>query len=256
MKIRTKKDVKKLEEKIKVELGIEVSKYKNEEVVTNFVELILIPTYIVSWVIRPILVALFLYLFGFYFLDLVHIEYVLYAIIGFVLFLVFGIAFGFLSLMFKMKKDIWEIVDYSLDILKLSVEDVSKINNTITEENKKDVLSLLFKGIIHVVTIPLFSEVITSKMPFIGSLASSVVKRVLTLVSDKLEFQGENIEDYVDKPIEDNKKILTSYIKTIIATSRSLESFIDFTFKIAKFPFIIFFCISLSFLGLFLYLIN
>ena len=170
MKIRTKKDVKKLEEKIKVELGIKVSKYKNEEVVTNFVELILIPTYIVSWVIRPILVALFLYLFGFYFLDLVHIEYVLYAIIGFVLFLVFGIAFGFLSLMFKMKKDIWEIVDYSLDILKLSVEDVSKINNTITEENKKDVLSLLFKGIILFIVFCCFREEILQRLALLALL--------------------------------------------------------------------------------------
>ena len=42
MKIRTKKDVQKLQEKIKLELGIDVSKYKDEEVAENFSELILL----------------------------------------------------------------------------------------------------------------------------------------------------------------------------------------------------------------------
>ncbi|WP_299683354.1 hypothetical protein [uncultured Tenacibaculum sp.] len=256
MKVRTKKDVLKLQEKIKLELGLDVSKYKDEEVVENFVEILLLPNYIVSWVIKPILVSLFIYFFGFYAFNLVHVEYLIYAIIGFGLFVVFGVAFGFLSLVFKMKNDIWEIVDYSLDILKLAIQDISKINNQITEENKKDVLSLVFKGIIHIVTIPLLSKSVTSKIPFIGGIASSLIKRVLTIVSNKLEFKEDNIEDFVESPLEDKQKLYTSYMKTIIATSNGLETFIGFVFRVLKIPMLVFFFFSLSALLLFLYLIN
>lgn len=176
MKIRSKKDVAALQEKIKNELGIDVSEYRNEEVAENFAELILLPQYVVLWVIRPIIFILFIYFSGFKIFDLVHVEYVVYATIGFVLFLFFGISFGLVLLIFKMKKDIWGITDYSLDILKQSISDVSKVNGQINEENKKEVLFLLFKGVIHIVTIPLFCEVIAKRIPLIGFIISSVIK--------------------------------------------------------------------------------
>ena len=47
MKIRSQKDVDRLEEAIKMELGIDVSKYKNEEVVESFVELLVFPEYVI-----------------------------------------------------------------------------------------------------------------------------------------------------------------------------------------------------------------
>ncbi|SNR15491.1 hypothetical protein [Tenacibaculum jejuense] len=256
MKVKTKRDVLKLQEKIKQELGLDVSKYKDEEVVENFVEILLLPNYIVSWVIRPIFISFLIYIFGFYVFNLVHIEYVFYAIIGFGLFIVFGISFGFLSLVFKMKNDILEIVDYSLDILKLAIQDISKINNQITVDNKNDVLSLVFKGIIHIVTIPLLTKSVTSKIPFIGRIASSLIKRVLTVVSNRLEFKEDNIEDFVASPLEEKHKLYTAYMKTIIATSNGLETFISFVFRVLKIPMLVFFFFSSSALLLFLYLIN
>ncbi|WP_075343228.1 hypothetical protein [Tenacibaculum agarivorans] len=256
MKLRTKKEVLQLNEKIKTELGIDVSEYKNEEVAENFAELLVLPSYIISWVMRPILFCLVLYVLGFYFLDLVHIEYLLYGVIGLVLFLLSGIAFGFLLLLFKMKNDIWGIADYSLDILKLSVEDVSNINNQIGKQNKKDVLSLLFKGIIHIVTIPLFTEVVSNKVPVLGFLTKRPVKKVLTLVSDRLEFEEDNIDDFVEDSDEGKSKVLTSYISIITKASEGLEKFINFTFKIARSPFVILSLFSFVLLFLFLYLIH
>lgn len=256
MKIRTKKDVLKLQEKIKLELGLDVSKYKDEEVVENFIEIILLPKYIISWVIRPILIALLAYFLGFYVFDLVHVEYFVYITLGFFLYLIFGLSSGFLLLVLKMKNDIWEIVDYSLDILKLAIQDISKVNNQITVENKKDVLSLVFKGIIHIVTIPLLLKAITNKIPLIGNIASGFIKRILTVISDRLNFQEDNIGDFTEEDLTNKKKVYSSYIKTIIATSRGLENFINFVFKIIKMPILIFFFFSLSALLLFLYLIN
>ncbi len=43
MQIRTTKDVEKLDLKIKEELGIDVSKYRNPEVAESFVDLLIFP---------------------------------------------------------------------------------------------------------------------------------------------------------------------------------------------------------------------
>lgn len=43
MKVRTKKDVEKLNNRIKEELGIDVQKYRKEKVIANFVDLLIFP---------------------------------------------------------------------------------------------------------------------------------------------------------------------------------------------------------------------
>lgn len=255
MRIRTEKDVKKLDEKLKTELGIDVTQYRNEEAVDNFAELLAFPAYIVSWVIRPIGFFLLLFIFGFYALNLVHIEYVIYGVIGFVLFLITGISFGLLSLFFKLKKDIWNIANYSLNILKSVIEDLSNVNSQITDANRKDVLSLVFKGIIHIVTIPMLAKIVTSKIPILGSLISKLIKKILVLLSDKLEFDDEKIEELVVKDSENNEGF-NSYIKSVDNASKGLETLVTFTFKVAKIPFLIIFIVSISILCLFIYLIN
>jgi len=113
MKIRTEQDVELLDARIKQELKVDVRKYKNEEVIEKFVSLLVFPEYVLTWMIGPILVALVIYVLGFFFLQLVHIEYVLYGLIALVLFSLLGICAGLLLLTSKMKRDIAEVVDYS-----------------------------------------------------------------------------------------------------------------------------------------------
>lgn len=255
MKIRTAKDVQLLDEKIKTELGIDVQEYKNEEVVENVTELLLFPTYIVSWVVRPVLLAFFCYCFGFYALNLVHIEYVIYAIFGLVLFIICGVLLGVLLFLFKMKFDVLAIVNYSLDILKQAIEDLSKVNHQITEENKKDVLSLLFKGIVHIVTIPMLSTIISSKIPVMGSVFARLIKRILTFFSDKLAFEEQEIVDYSDSN-HTNSNAVVSYLGTINSASEGLETVANVVFKITRFP-ILFLCVVfLLLITVFIYFIN
>lgn len=255
MRIRTQKDVEKLDIKIKDELGIDVQKYRNEEVAENFAELLVFPQYVVSWVIRPILVALLLFIIGFFILDLVHIEYALYGIIGLVLFLVNGLLFGLIFLIWKMKSHMWGIVNYSLDIMKSAVTDMNQINNQVTKENRKNVLGLLFKGIIHIVTIPMLSKVISDKVPFIGELVNGIVKKILTLVSDKLKFDEGKLEKEMNKT-EKEPNALQVYSNSISSVSKGLEKVMNFTFGVAQWPLKIGFGIVFLLLLLFLYLIN
>jgi len=255
MNVRTTSDVEALDLKIYEELGIDVKKYRNEEVVEDFVELLIFPRYVVNWVMHPILISLVLFIAGFFFLNLVHIEYFLYLVIGFVLFLTTGILFSLVFLTWKMKSDIWGIVDYSLNIMKSAVQDLSKVNHQITVENRKDVLGLLFKGVIHIVTIPLLSKVISEKVPLVGSVANKAVKKALTLISDKVKFDEANLTRELDKDSQQPSPI-EAYSNSITTASNSLEKVTNISFGVVQFPLKLAFFITLFFLVIFLYLIN
>jgi len=255
MKIRTAKDVEKLDKRLKNELGIDVSKYKNEEVVENFVELVLFPQYVITWVIRPLIIAIIIFVMGFFILNLVHIEFVLYAFIGFFLFFFNGILLGLLFLMWKMKTDIWGIVDYSLEIMKSAVSDLNHVSNQVTKENRKDVLGLVFKGVIHIVTIPMVTKIISEKVPFVGGLVNGLVKKILTLVSDKVMFDPATLDNELAKDMSESNA-MQIYSSSISSVSGGLEKIMNFTFGVAQLPLKISFIILFLSLVLFVYIIN
>ncbi|TCI94925.1 hypothetical protein [Tenacibaculum sp. M341] len=253
MKIKNKEDVKDLDRKIKDELGIDISKYKNEKVISNFVELFLLPQYIVSWVIRPVLFSLFLYFFGFYSLKLVHIEYIIYAVVGLVLFFLTGILSGIILLLFKMKMDILKISNYSLEIMKLAIKDLSNTKSQITSENRGYVFSLLFKGILHIVTIPILTHAVTDKIPLIGGFFGKIIRKVLIFISDKIDFKEVEVSHISE---EEGTDTIDSYIENINFGSESLEKLVSFSFKVVKLPVFLLFTACLLILIFFIYIIN
>lgn len=255
MKIRSAKDVSKLDTRLKEELGIDVSTYRNEEAVSNFTELLIFPKYVINWTLRPVLISFALYIIGFFFLDLVHVEYVLYALIGLVLFLLSGVFFGLLFLTWRMKKDLWGIIEYSLGIMKRAVSDINQVSKQIKPENRKEVLGLVFKGVIHLVTIPMLSKVISDKIPFLGKPVNAFVKKVLSLVSDRIKFDEVRLEEELKKS-EGESGALKVYANTLTSASSGLEKILNVTFGVAQFPIKTFFFISASLLILFLYLIS
>lgn len=255
MRIKTTKDIEALDKKIKDELGIDVQIYRNEEVVENFVELLIFPEYVFTWVIRPIIISFIIFIIGFFLFDLVHIEYVLYAIIGIALFLVNGVLFGLLFLTWKLKSDIGGIINYSLDIMKTAASDINQVNNQVNAQNRKDVLGLLFKGIIHIVTIPMMSKVISTKVPLVGGIVNKFAKKILTLISDRVEFDEENLKKELKKN-EDESSILQVYSNSISSVSLGLEKVLNITFGLTQFPLKLCFGLALLILILFIYLIN
>lgn len=255
MKISTPKDVEKLDNRIKNELGIDVQKYRNEEVVENLVELLVFPKYVITWAIRPILIALGIFIIGFFVFDLVHVEYIIYGSIGFGLFLANGILIGLLFLSWKMKSDMWRIVDHSLEIMKSAVNDMHKVNNQMTKDNRQDVLGLLFKGILHIVTIPMMSKVISDKVPFVDGFVNRIVKRILILVSDKVKFDEEGLKQEL-RTKGSKPNAIQVYLNSIASVSKGLEKVMNFTFGVAQFPLKMGFGIFFLILVLFLYLID
>jgi hypothetical protein len=146
-----------------------------------------------------------------------------------------------------MKSDIWKVLDYSLEIMKSALNDVSKIN--LSDKNKA--LDLLFKGIIHIVAIPVLSKVISKKIPVIGSFFSKIIKKILTLVSDKIKFDGEDPKE------ERELDSLQDYSGSKIAlASKRIEKVLSSSISVVQLPIKIGLAITSSILIIFIYLIN
>jgi len=254
MKIKTTADVERLDQRIKDELGIDVRKYRDEEVAEDMMELLLFPKYVGSWVIRPVILLLILFVAGYFFIDLVHIEYLIYTVFGLGLFILNGLFLGLLLFTWKLKTDLKGIVEYALVIMKSGATDLSKVSNKITPENRKDVMGLLFKGIIHIVTIPMMGEAASNKVPVFGAVVKSMIKKVLTSVSDNIKFDEAMLEAELNK--EDSEPdFVESYTSSISSATTGLNKTMSATVGIAQYPLKIGFLMALITLITFLYLI-
>ena len=60
LKIKTAKDVEALDLKIKSELGVDVGKYRKAEVAEAFVDLLIFPRFVITWILHPIIISFLL----------------------------------------------------------------------------------------------------------------------------------------------------------------------------------------------------
>lgn len=252
--MNNQQDIEEIKKTIFDELGIDIAKYQDESVAENLVDLLIFPKYIAKWVARPVLFFLLLYIVGFFVVDLVHIQYLIYAIVGLVLFQLTGVFAGVLSLTRKLDEDLSRISEYSLDLVKNSVHDIENISSRLSSSNRKDVMSLLFKGIIHVVTIPMMTQAIEKKVTVGSKLVKGLVKNSLVAVSNKLEFEEAKIKSEVTEDGSDSK-FLTLYAKAIDKASGGISGTLGSVSKIVGTPFKLGFYITGGLLVLFLYLI-
>lgn len=251
MKIKTEQDVQKLDDKLKSEFGVYVSKYRNPEIAKKFGDLLVFPQFALSWILRPVSISLFLYFIVFYIYDLSLISSIVYGVFGLFLFLVNGLLFGILFALWKMKKDVYGVIEYSLSILKECIADLNQVSS---KENRKETLSLLFLGIIHLVTIPMITEVIANKTPFIGDFFSKLFKKILRLACSKIKFNYGPNKNEVIKGY--NPEIVTnSYMKSIDQTMVGLDKLLTTILKISQFPITMATIITFSLLGILLYLV-
>ncbi len=255
MKIRNEADVKALDQKIKTELGVDISKYRDEDTVETLSSLITFPIYALSWTIRPVIIAFLLFLLGFWQIDLVHIQYVMYGTVGLVLFLLCGLFAGLLYLTYRFRSDLNKLATYSLTVLKGIVSDLDQINTSTNNANRSEVLKLLFLGITHIITIPVTSSIIGNKVPFVGGIVSGIVRRVLTHMSnlfrfDKLDLKTASIE------AGGEGKILPYYLASVSGFHEIVDKTLAVAVKVIQWPLTIILGGFLLVTLLFIWLIN
>lgn len=254
MKIRNEEDIAALDEKIKNDLGIDVRKYRNPEAIEGLVDLITFPKYAINWTIRPILLFFVFYIIGFFVIDLTRFEWILYALLGFVLFIASGWFGGLHYLISKIRSDVDGIADYSFDVMKASMQDLNIVGHQIGSANWTSNLGLLFKGVIHIVSIPVLTDVIGRKVPFVGRFLKGIVGRFLRVLSDQIDFDEAKLSAELEAEPDENK-YLQIYTNSITTANKGTDKVLSFAAKAIQLPLKIGFIISFLFLALFIYLI-
>lgn len=255
MKIRTEKDIQLLDEKLKVELGVDVGKYRNPEIAEKFVDLLVFPQFVISWMLRPILASLVLYFVGWYIFELSIVWSVIYGVFGLILYLINGLLFGIILVLWKLKTDMYSIVEFSLNIMKDSVSDLKHIGATTTKENRKETLSLLFLGITHIVTIPMVTTAICNKIPLIGGLLSWLVKRILRLIAGRIKFDYSPKIEGSSKEGSSLASVTNAYVKSIESTISGLDKLLTVILRVTQFPVVVITFFTLSLLGVLLLIV-
>lgn len=254
MQIKTKEDVHRLKERIQSELGIDVSSYSDKEMAEKILDLVVFPKYVLNWVIRPILIAIILYVAGFFFLDLVHVEYVIYGLAGLGLFLITGFSSGLLLFVQRIKEDLWKIIQFVLEILGRAYEDVSNVNNSLDGANRKEHVSLLFQRVIHVVVLPVLTATIPQKLPVVGWVVSRFLRRIFTVLANK--FEPAEMPDKLGEKEVDTPRRPQSFKDTVSSSSKILENILSVAIKIVSYPIVLAIVVSFFLLAVFLYLIH
>ena len=237
MKIRTQNDIDLLEQKIKNDFDININKYRNEEVVSSFAELLIFPQYVINWGIRPIIVAFLLYFLGFFIVDLENgFEFIIYLIFGYTLFLFGGFLFAIVFLIRRMKNDLGAIMEYSIEILKEAAGDISDFNKNLKQNDKREGIKLLYLGIMHCVTIPSVTSAIKRKNTIIGYPLSWVIKKILTAVGNTVTVQ--DLENSVKTSYATKDKKYEDQVLEEVTNERNmLQKVIDFSISVIEFPF-------------------
>jgi len=254
---RVKQTPLELNEKIKEELGIDMTEYRNEEVAEKLVEMLVFPIYAASWIIRPMLVGVVMYIAGFFILDLYHIQYLLYGIVGLILILATGLVFGILYFLNRMHQDIESIMGYTVDVGNRSMLDVKKVQNLGGRGmESKDSKKLLLIGVVKIVTVPVIAKVLGNKIPLMGGLLAGSIERILLMMTNKLDFDqvATELEEELNEEVAETE-IGQDSVGFQINGDR-FGNILDTVMNVVRVPFRVVFFILMMITLIFIYIIN
>lgn len=232
---------------INKEVGIDFVKYQElelKEFGKKINNIVMIQNYAVKMMIKPLLISLFIYLSIFFFVDMSLVGKIVYGIIGLLLFILNGVAYGALSFLSNLKKDIKLIINTSLDFTTNIFQDFNEINTNI--KNIQNPMGLILEGLIAAIVTPTLSTTFT-KVPIAGSfLMFSSDKAMGIVVTQFKNYENTtNVKSFIgnqsDKLINYSDKA-QSLINTF---SIKTDKYINNSFSTVQIPVRIMFTISI-----------
>ena len=180
-----------LEERIQNELNIDISSYLNDEAIEQITDIILFPKYALQWILIPLILALGIFIAGFWIFTISTAGYIFYYTIGLFLFAIAGLLAGLYYFSYRLQGDIDGIMNYSVQITQQGLGDIKKMGSHLTGEEKGKATKLLFLGVTQLVTVPSISAVVKKKIPFIGPIIAIIVARIMMSLSGDVELTTE-----------------------------------------------------------------
>lgn len=205
MKNQTWVNTQKLINDIKSELGIDILKYKNDEAIERIGKVFMLQNYAVSKVYFPISLSLMGFFAGFFVIETSILGYIIYSIIGLLLFLSTGVLYGIVNLLGNLKSDLHFIVQYGLNTFDHAINDLHKIDHRSEDFiNNDNHVGMVFEGIMMAVVTPTIANNVKT-VPLAGKILSKGVG--VTMYRIVNIFKKEDFQVKIDVK-ENGEKIL------------------------------------------------
>ncbi|MBA5247844.1 hypothetical protein H1R16_05565 [Marnyiella aurantia] len=219
------------------DLGIDITKYKNGEVMGKVADLMLIQNYALSSMYKPILLSLAIYIFGFFVLSLEIVGFFVYGIVGLVGFFLIGLLYGIIKLLSCLKNDLLSITHFALDTTQLMISDFKTASNTVRDDIKNPI-GLVFEGAIAAFVSP-FVTTQCRRIPLAGNILLSGSDKILNGVVANLKKQ-ENKYDFKSKFAGTTQRISerSSGVESFLSTfSSNVNRVVGTSFRLIQLPF-------------------
>lgn len=239
-----------LEERIQNELNIDISSYRNDEAIEQITDIILFPKYALQWILLPFILAIGIFIAGFWIFTISTAGYIFYCTIGLFLFAVAGILSGLYYFSHRLQDDIDSIMNFSVQITQQGLGDIKKMGSHLTGEEKGKATKLLFLGVTQLVTVPSISAAVKKKIPFIGPIIAFIVARIMTSLSGNVELTTEKKVKATDLDLT-----ITENIEVEVKPSTS-SKVLSKALRIVRFPIGILLIINIIMLAVFLLLVS
>ena len=178
-------------ENINTEIGIDMTKYQNTEIMGKITSLLMIQKYTFSSLVKPTAVSFFAFVAGFFILNLEIFGLIIYTLFGSILFFLMGIFYGILKLLAKLKNDLRVITDFALDTTTNIVADINHVNIHM-KDNVKNPLGLILEGTIAAIISPAVCTAL-GKIPIAGNMLISGSHKILDIVVSNFKIQENKI---------------------------------------------------------------
>lgn len=233
------------------EIGIDVTKYQNPEIIGKVTDLILIQNYSVKSFYKPVLISFLIYATGFFVFDFGKIGIFIYGFIGVFFFLFNGLIYGVLKLLSNLKKDLKFIINSSLDFTRNICADLNYLSTNVKEI--KNPIALVFEGIVAATVTPTLTKTFV-KIPVVGGLFMGGSDKVFIVIIDQLKKHEDksNIKKFIGTGSNQLTDVSSNIDNFINSFSGKTDNILNTGFRAFQFPIRVLFVCSIIMSFLFL----
>lgn len=243
-------------EEIKNDLSVDLSKYDNDEIIPRIQDLIFFQKNAISKILGSILFFLFLFLSGYFFIDLKELDYIFYSLFGSMLCVIIGICVGLLRFTKSLQKSLFCITEYASELMIQVTGDMKSTQGKI-KENLENPIGRLFEGIIIGILLPKIIEP-ASKIPLFGNKMGTGINNSMSRLA--LDFKEQEGKLDLDGKFENNTAFLVDKLDQVKdkldAFSNISESAIRKSFSIINLPVFFILIPSVVLTAILVYLLN
>lgn len=239
------------------EIGVDVSKYQNNEILGKISDIVMIQNYSIKSVYKPLIVCFILYITGFFVFSFGKIGIFVYSFFGLLLCLVNGTIFGIIRLLLNLKNDLKLILNSAVELTRNICLDFNQLGTNL--QTCKNPTGLVLEGVVAAVMIPTLSNKF-DKVPIAGNILMGGSDKILSFAvneykkrEDKMGIQkfvgnnsekvlslGEKMDTYIRDYSNRTDKIINNSFGTLIFPFKILFALTIFSTFIFLLCFVIF----------------